>query len=397
MTAFTDSIKPMLTDLVALRHDLHMHPELGYEERRTAACVLEQLRRIPGLDIRTDVATTGIVATLNPGKPGPCVALRADMDALPIQEENTFEHRSKHDGRMHACGHDGHTTCLVGAARVLASLADDLPGSVKFIFQPAEEGGGGGERMIAEGALDDPPVDAAFALHGWPEIRQGHVIIGSGPILAATSTFDIELSGSGGHAAYPHQTQDLIVAAAHIVTAAQALASRLSDPVEPVAVSITRMQMGSAYNVLPSRGHLRGTLRAMTLESNHRLRDGLKRIVESTAAMFGATAAFDWHAGYPPTVNDGPLADLAAAAARELFGPAHVITDSRPSMGGEDFSYFGQRVPAVMVRLGVCPPDQPSYPKLHHPRYDFPDAAISLGVALHCRLATAFLKQATGT
>ncbi|RJP33844.1 MAG: amidohydrolase [Phycisphaerales bacterium] len=392
MTAIADVLEPMLPELVALRHDLHMHPELGFEEHRTAARVLEHLRRTGGLDIRTNVAGTGIVATLNKGKPGPCVALRADMDALPIQEENTFEHRSRHEERMHACGHDGHTACLVGAARVLASMADELPGAVKFIFQPAEEGGGGGERMIAEGALDDPPVDAAFALHGWPEIRQGQVIVGAGPILAATSTFDIELTGSGGHAAYPHQTQDLIVAAAHLVTAAQALASRLSDPVEPVAVSITGVQMGTAYNVLPARGRLFGTLRAMSVDTNHRLRDGLKRIAETTAAMFGAAAAFDWHPGYPPTINDPALAEAATRAAREVFGADGVISDSHPSMGGEDFSYFGQRVPAVMVRLGVCPPDRTTYPKLHHPRYDFPDAAIPLGAALHCRLAVEFLK-----
>jgi len=389
-------VSEILPDLVEFRHDLHMHPELGYEETRTSARVLEQLEALPGLDIRTGLAGTGIVATLNGHKQGRCVALRADMDALPIQEANTFDYRSRHDGKMHACGHDGHTACLVGAARVLSRIADTVPGKVKFIFQPAEETGAGGKKIVEEGALDDPPADAVFAMHGWPDNKLGEVVVGEGSILAAISTFDIELSGVGAHAAFPHCGQDLIVTASHIVTAIQALASRFTDPIEPVVVSVTSVQMGNTYNVLPDHGHMMGTARAMQADTHQRLSEELKRIVESTASMFGASARIDWQAGYPPLINDPKAASFATRVARELVGDEAVITDPPQCMGGEDFAYYAAKAPTVMFRLGVCPTDRDEYPKVHHPNYDFNDDAVSLGVLMHCRLAHEFLAEGFG-
>jgi len=275
---YDDDIAELLPDLIEFRHDLHMHPELAFQERRTSARLMERLSEIPGLSIRNGIADTGIVATLNVDKPGPCVALRADMDALPIQEANTFPYRSQHEGVMHACGHDGHTTCLLGAAQILARCADKLPGKVKFIFQPGEEHGAGGKVMVEEGALEDPIVDAAYALHGWPQTEVGSIVIGAGPILSAATAFEIELRGEGTHAAYPHMGTDIILAASHLISAMQAVRTRFVNPLEPVVVSITSFRAGNTHNVLPERGKLLGTVRTLTQETHEQVFAHLERL-----------------------------------------------------------------------------------------------------------------------
>ncbi|HNQ23861.1 MAG TPA: M20 family metallopeptidase [Phycisphaerae bacterium] len=393
MPDFDTILKPFLPELTTLRHELHMHPEPGYKEQWTARRILSELERIGRLHIRTGVAETGIVATLNADRDGPCVALRADLDALPMTEANTFEYRSQNAGCMHACGHDGHMTCLVGAARVLAACANELPGKVKFIFQPAEEGGSGGKRMVEEGALDDPPVDAIFAMHGWPATEFGHVVVGSGPIFAATAFLEIDLAGKGTHAAYPHVGDDLILVSAHLVTALQAVAARFTDPLDPVIVSITAVHTGHTHNVLPDTAKLLGTIRALSSEVLAQVQEHVRRTVDGVAGTFGVRATVRFLSYYPVLANDPQAAALVAAVAGERLGTEHVVTDPPPTLGGEDFAFFLQRVPGAMWRLGLRPPGQAECPQLHHPKFDFPDAAIPLAVDLHCRIVSRYLRQ----
>ena len=395
MPDYAAAIAELRPHLVTLRHDLHAHPELAFEEKRTAARVLAELQPLENLKIRSGLAGTGIVALLNADHRGPCVALRADMDALPLQEDHPdLLYASTEPDRMHACGHDGHTACLVGAAQVLSGAADELPGKVKFIFQPAEESHGGGCRLVEdEGVLADPTVSAVFALHGWPDAELGQVIVGQGPILAAAAALEITVSGRGAHAAYPHEANDVVLASAQIVTALQSVASRW-DPVDPVVISICHLQAGHAHNVLPERCRMRGTIRALRQGSYDALVRRVRHIVATTAHAHGCTAAVDFLPGYPALANDPTCARIVADVAADLFGADSVITDPPPSMGGEDFAFYARRVPAALFRIGVAQPDGPSCPPLHSPRFDFPDAAIDIGVRLHCEIAHRCLAEA---
>lgn len=383
MPTLTDSIARHLPALVALRHDLHAHPETGFQEHATAERVLHELRRIPGLAIQTGIAGTGIVATLEPDRPGPCLALRADLDALPMTEETGLPYASTRPGVAHACGHDGHTACLVGAAWVLAELRDALPGPVRFIFQPAEEGGGGGRVMCEAGVLDHPRVSAAFALHGWPSLPVGTLGVRSGPAMAATDALDITVAGVGTHAASPQLGIDPIVAAAHVVTALQTVVSRRLPPYEPAIVTIGRIEGGSARNVIPDRVTLSGTLRTMTSAARATAKDAIRQIAGQTAAAHGATAEVVFTEGYPVLVNDTGLAEYLRSVARSELGD-DVVREVPLSLGGEDFAYFGERVPAVMWRLGVGGSATDPLIPLHSSRFDFADAAIPIGVRLHC-------------
>ncbi|MCP4246709.1 MAG: amidohydrolase, partial [bacterium] len=345
VAAIIDEIHERLVDI---RHDLHAHPELAFEEKRTAARVLTELTALGNLKIRTGLAGTGITALLNADHPGPCVALRADMDALPLQEQNEqLPYASTVPGQMHACGHDGHTTCLIGAAMVLSRLADELPGKVKFIFQPAEENGGGGDKLVEElGVLDNPTVAAAFALHGWPAVKVGQVMVGAGPVLAAATAFDVTIRGQGAHAAYPHTGADVVLASAEIVSAVQAIASRW-DPVDPVLISICQMQAGHTYNVLPDECRMKGTVRGLRQGSHDGVLQRLREVVQGTAGLHGSTAELDLVPGYPALVNDPTCADLVTQVATELFGADAVDEAPAPGMGAEDFSFFARRVPST--------------------------------------------------
>jgi amidohydrolase len=294
---------------------------------------------------------------------------------------------------MHACGHDGHMACLVGAARVLARFADRLPGKVKFIFQPAEEGRGGGKRMIDEGALADPKVDAAFAFHGWPANELGSVHVAPGPVLAAMTAFEIELDGKGTHAAYPHLGSDVIVTAAHIVTQLQTIASRLTDPMDPVVVSISAIRAGETHNVLSDRCRMLGTTRALLPATHDAVKSHLARLVESTAAAFGVGSRLKFVESYPPLVNDPLAAGLVRRVAEQVVGVEKVATEPAPTMGAEDFAYVAQVVPSAMWLLGLRPPDQAECPKLHQPDFDFRDDVIPTAVAMHCRIAQQFLAE----
>jgi len=397
MPDFEAAIADIQEHLVSLRHELHAHPETAYEERWTAARLLSELQALPALRTRSGLAGTGIVALLNAEHPGPCVALRADMDALPLAEENEgLPYASTQPGRMHACGHDGHMTWLVGAAMVLHRFASELPGKVKFVFQPAEENGGGGRRLVEdEGVLDHPRVEAAFALHAWPGTRLGQVITGEGPVLAAATPFELTVSGTGAHAAYPHTGSDVVLASAHVVTALQSIASRW-DPMDPVVVSVCQLDAGHTYNVLPETCRMKGTLRALRQNSHDALVERVRRVCETSAAAQGCAATVRFLPGYPALVNDPTCARLASEAADAAFGPGAVITEAMPSMGGEDFAFFARQVPSAWCRVGIQDPTSAVCPPLHSPRFDFPDAAIEIGVRLLCGIAARFLEAPPG-
>ncbi|HJP29166.1 MAG TPA: M20 family metallopeptidase [Candidatus Latescibacteria bacterium] len=384
-------IDPLLPELVELRHELHRCPELAYEEHETARRIVTHLKSVPGIDLRTGVAGTGVVAILGSKKGGPCVALRADMDALPMEELGDHAHRSTVAGKMHACGHDGHVTCLVGAARVLASLGDELDGPVKFLFQPAEEGGAGGRRMCEEGVLDDPPVSAIFGLHAWPELAQGEIGVRQGGFLASADRLRITVGGVGAHAAYPHQGIDTVLVASHIIVALQSIAARNTDPLDSVVVTITQIHGGTADNIIPGEVKLSGTVRTLNSETRRLTLERIERVAVDTARAYGAAAEVMVDEGYPVLENDPAATEYVRRVAAVTDRVAAV--EIPPVMGGEDFAFYAQRVPASFFSLGIRPPGRETYPKLHQPDYDFHDDAIRLGVAMHVEIARRFWQE----
>lgn len=393
-----DLVQAELPELVAIRHDLHRHPELSYEEVRTSARVCEDLDGL-GIAHKPKIARTGVVAHLpaTGNASREAVALRADMDALPLTETTGRSYASETPGLMHACGHDGHTTILLGAARVLSRI-ESRPNPVTFLFQPAEEGGAGGLRMCDEGCLlgEDgggvgPRVGRVFGLHGWPEIPVGHVSTKPGPLLAATDDFVVRVRGTGGHAAYPHMASDPILAAAHVLTAVQSIASRNVSPTDSVVVTVGRVCGGTANNVIPTEVECVGTVRTLTPETRRLARERFFTIVEQTAGAHGCHADIQWEEGYPVTANDPALTDRFFEIANEGIGADRVGVVEHPSLGGEDFSYYGKHVPACFFLLGLLAPgeDPSTTPKLHQPHFDFNDDAIATGVEMMCRLALA--------
>ena len=395
MQSLKKYIDELVPEVTALRHDLHRYPELGYEEVRTAGKVLEFLKGIEGLDIRQGVAKTGLVITLGKEKPGPCVALRADMDALPIEEASGVAWASETTGKMHACGHDGHTAMLAGAVRALAGIRDELEGPVKFIFQPAEEGGGGGGLMCEEDALENPTVDAMFGLHNnLPDqsVKVGKIAYCPGAAMAGTGTFDIEVIGVGGHAAFPHKCVDPLYTGSCIVDQLQSLVSWNTDPQKPAVVSVTTFHAGTAFNIIPERATLSGTFRALETEVLHALRDGIEERARKVAEAHGATVRIRCEASYPVLVNSERGEALFRAILTET-GDIDNLIRVPPIMGGEDFAFFGQKVPSFFYYLPACPPDRESIPMCHHPSFDFNDELIPLGMRLHVELGRRFARH----
>lgn len=393
MTDLSSHVQAVLPEVVALRRDLHAHPELGFQEERTARRVATILAGAGRLSIRTGVARTGIVALLNAGKPGPCLALRADMDALPIVEQTGVPYASQTPGIMHACGHDGHTSCLVGAALVLSRVAEELPGSLKFIFQPAEENDGGGRAMVEAGVLEDPRVDAAIALHAWPAQPVGTISVRSGPAMAAVDSAIVTVVGKGSHGAYPHRGIDPIATAAHTIVALQTIVSRTVDPIDCAVVTVGSIHAGTVPNIIPPECRMEITLRSHRRDTRKRLQEMVRQIAENTASAFGATARIEIHEGYPVTVNDPALAEWIVGVGREVLGPERTVTTDPPSMGAEDFAFYAERVPAVMFRLGVRPSHMDTYPGLHNPEFNFNDDAAPTGIRMLCELAVRFLHE----
>jgi hippurate hydrolase len=372
-------------EMTAWRRDLHAHPELGFEEHRTAELVAAKLAGW-GLEVHRGLAGTGVVATLEGGA-GPsdrAVGLRADMDALPMAEASGVPHASTAPGRMHACGHDGHTTMLLAAARYLSGTRN-FAGRVRFIFQPAEEMLAGGKRMVEDGLFELFPCDRIFGMHNAPPLAPGQIGVRAGPVLASADFFEITVTGRGGHGAYPHTVIDPAVVGAHIVTALQTLVARELDPLDAGVVSITRLHVGSTDNVIAPTAVLGGTVRAFKPETRARLIDGVHRIARCVAEGLRATAEVGFtDAAYPPTVATEAEADLAAAVAREVVGEAGLVWDHPPAMGGEDFAFMLQKVPGAFVMLGQQGGDDPI--QCHDPRFDFNDAILPLGATFWARL-----------
>ncbi len=384
-----DEILPEITEL---RHDLHQHPELGYEEECTAAQVIAQLEKIPGLQIQKGVAETGIVAVLAGDKDGPCVALRADMDALPIEEQSDASYRSQTPGKMHACGHDGHTSCLVGAAKVLGQCVDELQGPVKFVFQPAEEGGAGGKCMCEEGVLEAPEVAAIYALHGDPRSNIGQIRLRTGVALASADEFEIEVEGRGGHAAFPHLGTDTVLIAAQIVVALQSIVARNIDPLDSAVVTVGQISAGTASNIIPQTAMLKGTVRTLSEETRQHVIERVKALTTLTAEALGGRAKIVFgENGYPPLINDARARAVVEAIVEEaLSGEIEPLEQLQPIMGAEDFAFYSQRVPAFNFSLGLRADSSDNYPLLHQPNFDFGDAALPYGIKMHVEIARRF-------
>ena len=382
-----ERLRALHPELTAFRRDLHAHPELGFEEVRTAARVAEALR-VCGVDeVHTGIGKTGVVGVIRGRRSGSgrSSGLRADMDALPMREENDFSWRSTTGGLMHGCGHDGHTTMLIGAAKALAATRQ-FDGTAVLVFQPGEEGFAGAKAMIDDGLFDRFAIDSVYAMHNWPSLAPGMVGINPGPMMAAADRIEIVINGRGGHGAHPYMTIDPVLVAAHIITAAQSLVSRNVNPLDNAVVSLCAMQAGDlgAYSVIPRQARLMGTVRTFRREVQDMLEERLGRLVESVAIGFGATATLDYRRSYPATINTPREAMFVADVAASLVGEERVIRDLPPSMGAEDFSFMLQTKPGAYFRLGQggeggC--------FLHSTRYDFNDEVLPLGAALFASLA----------
>jgi amidohydrolase len=363
--------------LTEWRRDFHAHPELAFEEERTAALVAERLESF-GVEVHRGLAKTGVVGRLTAGTGNRAIALRADMDALPMEEGNDFAHRSQNPGRMHGCGHDGHTTMLLGAAKYLAETKQ-FDGTVYFVFQPAEEAEGGAEVMVREGLFEKFPVEAIYGMHNWPGMPVGEFAVSAGPMMAAFDIFDLVVRGRGSHGAMPHQGVDSIVVVSELVGALQTIASRNTDPIDALVVSVTQIHGGDAYNVIPDEVILRGTVRSFREEVRDRVEPAMRRIADGICAAHGATAELHYEKRYPATVNTTDETALAFGAAEAVVGPGHIETKPVPSMGSEDFAYMLREKPGCYVWVGNG--DVAGGCMLHNPGYDFNDDVIPIGVS----------------
>jgi len=377
-------------ELTAWRRHIHRNPELGFEEHATAAFVAEKLEAM-GMKVHRGLAGTGVVGSLTAGSgEGPAIGLRADMDALAMEEHGEHPHRSANPGKMHACGHDGHTTMLLGAAKYLSETTN-FDGTVHFIFQPAEEGLGGGKKMIEDGLFDLFPVDEVYGMHNMPGIEVGGFAVAEGPMMAARDNFEIRVQGRGSHAAMPHQGVDPVVVGSNIVMALQTVTSRNLVPQQALVISVTQFHAGTtAFNIIPDEVTLRGTCRVFNGEIQKTLPERITRIIEGVAATYGATAELTYHHGYPATVNAGGPSAFCAEVAREIAGEnGKVDLAPLPSMGAEDFSYMLEEKPGCYIWAG-----NGASAGLHHPEYDFNDELLIVGASYWSRLVERRLARA---
>jgi len=388
MLPITKLTSTVLNKAQKLREDLHRHPELGYQERRTSVVVADFLRDI-GLDrVEVGLAETGVVGLLNGGKPGKTVALRADMDALPIREETGVPYSSVNEGVMHACGHDGHTAILMATAKVLADMRDDIAGNVKFIFQPAEEGGAGGEKLAQAGVLKDPDVGAIFALHGSSQLRPGQIEVSLTPNAAANG-FRIDVHGDGAHGSRPHESIDPIMIGTQIITTAQALVTREKEPDRPLVLSFCAFNSGTKSNIIPDEAVIRGTIRAMDMKTLQQVRKGVRRVARNVAKALRGSVTITDDEVYPPVNNDPEMVDLVRSVGRELLGARKVLKPKAQTMGGEDFAFYltdQGGVPGCIFRLGV-----ESNANLHSARFDFGSEALEPGILMMVNVALRYL------
>ena len=370
-------------EMTEWRRDLHAHPELGFQETRTSDVVAAKLAEW-GIEVTRGIAKTGIVGTLRSGTSRRAIGIRADMDALPIEEATGLAYASQNPGRMHACGHDGHTTMLLGAARYLAETRN-FDGTVHFIFQPAEEGPGGGRVMVEEGLFERFPCDMVFGAHNDTTLPVGELAAVTGPVNAAADQFWIHINGTGGHAARPQGAIDPVVIGSHIVLALQSVVSRRTNPLEAAVLSICQFHAGTTDNVIPERASLNGTVRTLDPHVREEMQRLLTEIATITARAHGAEAVVEYERGYPVNVNDGAATERAALAAARVLGEARIIRERPPVMGAEDFSYMALAVPGCFVRIGQAGRDRGAVP-VHHPRYDFNDEILPIGASVWAAL-----------
>ena len=380
--AVDERIARMHEELTGWRRDIHAHPELGFEENRTAGLVADRLRAF-GCEVHTGIGKTGVVGVLRAGRSKASIGLRADMDALPIQEANSFAHRSKRDGKMHACGHDGHTTMLLGAAKYLAETKN-FDGTVNFIFQPAEEGIGGAQAMIADGLFEKFPCDSVFGMHNRPGLPVGKFAVRAGAMMAGGAFFDIDITGKGAHGARPESSVDTVVVAAQTIGALQTIVSRNAPPRETAVVSVTQIHAGNAYNVIPQTARLSGTVRTFSRDVMALVERSMRRIAKGVAEGFGATAEVDFRFIFAPLVNDLEQAEFAARMCAEVVGEDNVVRDPPPNMASEDFSFMLEKVPGCYFNVGNGAGE--SICEVHNPGYDFNDAALPLGASVLARI-----------
>lgn len=394
-----DDIALDLDTLTQLRRDIHAHPELCFQEQRTADVVAAELQRL-GLEVHRGMGTTGVLGVIHGrdgGASGKSIGLRADMDALPMQEENSFAHRSQHDGKMHACGHDGHTAMLLGAARHLAQHRD-FDGTVYLIFQPAEEGGGGAREMIKDGLFERFPMEAVFAIHNWPGLPAGTLAVSAGPVMASSNEFEITITGKGAHAAMPHLGLDPVPVACQIVQAFQTIVSRNIHPNDTAVISVTQIKAGTATNVIPDQCQLIGTVRTFTLEVLDQVEARMREICQHVTAAFGMHADFAFVRNYPPTINHAAEAAFVREVASAHLG-ADRVQEQVPTTGAEDFSYMLQARPGAYLFLGNGDGDHRSVGHgagpctLHNPSYDFNDGLLPVGAGFWVQLATRWLAR----
>jgi amidohydrolase len=374
-------------EITTWRRDIHKHPELAFEEHRTADFVAEKLASF-GLDVHRGLAGTGVVGTLRAGDSERAIALRADMDALPIQENNEFEYRSVNANKMHACGHDGHTAMLLGAAKYLAATRN-FNGTVHFIFQPAEEAAGGGLAMIEDGLFEKFPVDSVYGMHNWPGLAVGKFGVRTGSMMASFDTFDIEISGVGAHAALPHTGVDPVMVAGQLIGALQTIVSRNADPIDASVISVTRVEAGDAYNVIPEKAVLRGCSRALNADTRIMIERRIREIATSLCEAFSARCEVTYANCYPVLVNTAAETDHAVLVASQLVGSDNVNPNHEPTMGSEDFAYMLQQRPGCYIFIGNG--DAEGTCMVHNAGYDFNDDAIETGVAYWCCLTESLL------
>jgi hippurate hydrolase len=378
-------------EMTAWRQDFHQHPETAFEEVRTAGIVAEKLREFGVDEVVTGIAKTGVVGVIRGNAPGGgTIGLRADMDALPILEESGVPYASLTPGKMHACGHDGHTAMLLGAAKYLAETRN-FAGTVYVIFQPAEENQAGAEVMIKDGLFDRFPAERVFGIHNWPGAPEGHFLWRVGPVMAAVANIDITITGKGAHGAMPHQGNDPVVIAAQLVTALQTIVSRNVEPVEAGVVTIGHIQGGHTFNVIPESVRLRGTARWFKPEVGDILENQVRALATGIAAAFGATAEVRFSRDYPATVNDADATVVARTAASAVVGDGRVVEMDKPTMGGEDFAFMLNEKPGAYLMLGGG--RTPTDPGVHHPKYDFNDAILPVGASYFATLAEQLLPK----
>ncbi|MES2423691.1 MAG: M20 aminoacylase family protein [Pseudomonadota bacterium] len=394
-----DSIVTQAAGITALRRDIHAHPELCFEEVRTADLVARQLESW-GIEVHRGLGKTGVVGVVRNGTSPRAIGLRADMDALPIQEFNTFSHASKHAGKMHACGHDGHVAMLLAAAQHLATHRD-FDGTVVLIFQPAEEGGGGAREMMNDGLFEKFPVDAVYGMHNWPGLGAGQFALSPGPVMASSNEFKITIRGKGSHAAMPHLGLDPVLVACQMVLAFQTIISRNKKPVDAGVISVTMVHAGEATNVVPDSCELQGTVRTFTLEVLDLIEARMQQVAEHTCAAFGATCEFVFERNYPPTINHAAESEFLRRVMADIVGTENVLAQE-PTMGAEDFAYMLQAKPGCYAFIGNGDGDHRIHDAsgshgggpcmLHNPSYDFNDDLIPLGATCWVRLVQAWLK-----